>query len=475
MNKGQRASQPAGGSSCASAASAPLFQMPRDFSWAERFPKAIPEGMQVWARDVYAKPGPLWKRAKIIFARNRSESKGILNSSSPTEYGYDYYIHWIGRDRRLDCWVGEESIRQHEPEMLPGEMVERVPPAEHDSDHEGLDEAYLTEHNENTKLKTINKMCMGRHVVDCWYFSPFPVEYQNKEVLYVCEFCLAFFGEKEELLRHGKGCSLRHPPGDEIYREGNISMFEVDGTYSRIYCENLCYIAKLFLDHKTLKHQVGLFIFYVLTEYDELGYHIVGYFSKEKYSKNNLSCILTLPQHQRKGYGKFLISFSYELSKKEKLLADQTAENGLKRSIGGPERPFSDLGRASYMAWWTPRLLTELQRRVKLARVAREAREAKLQRQHTGGGGSVRDDVPTISIKALSEAVSISQEDVFDCLCRLGVLREYDGEMVFFIPEDYVNGLLKQCGKEFLSVNPDKIHWAPYEHFMAPFEFNPNA
>ena len=94
-------------------------------------------------------------------------------------------------------------------------------------------------------------------------------------------------------------------------------MFEVDGTYSRIYCENLCYIAKLFLDHKTLKsapapadthgwmdgwmavwcrHQVGLFIFYVLTEYDELGYHIVGYFSKEKYSKNNLSCILTLPQ-----------------------------------------------------------------------------------------------------------------------------------------------------------------------------------
>ena len=24
--------------------------------------------------------------------------------------------------------------------------------------------------------------------------------------------------EKEELLRHSQGCSLRHPPGDEIYR-----------------------------------------------------------------------------------------------------------------------------------------------------------------------------------------------------------------------------------------------------------------
>ena len=31
----------------------------------------------------------------------------------------------------------------------------------------------------------------------------------------------------------------------------------------------------------------------------------------------NLACILTFPSAQRKGYGRFLISFSYELSKKE--------------------------------------------------------------------------------------------------------------------------------------------------------------
>lgn len=43
------------------------------------------------------------------------------------------------------------------------------------------------------------------------------------------------------------------------------------------------------------------------------------YFSKEKYSEegHNLACILTLPAYQRKGYGKFLISMSYELSKLE--------------------------------------------------------------------------------------------------------------------------------------------------------------
>jgi GNAT superfamily N-acetyltransferase len=43
------------------------------------------------------------------------------------------------------------------------------------------------------------------------------------------------------------------------------------------------------------------------------------YFSKEKCSEDgyNLACILTLPAYQRKGYGKFLISMSYELSKLE--------------------------------------------------------------------------------------------------------------------------------------------------------------
>jgi hypothetical protein len=47
----------------------------------------------------------------------------------------------------------------------------------------------------------------------------------------------------------------------------------------------------------------------------------VGYFSKEKESPdgNNVACILTLPPYQRKGYGKLLIAFSYELSKLEQV------------------------------------------------------------------------------------------------------------------------------------------------------------
>lgn len=80
----------------------------------------------------------------------------------------------------------------------------------------------------------------------------------------------------------------------------------------QLYCQNLCLLAKLFLDHKTVYFDVGPFMFYVLCEVDRYAAHLVGYFSKEKdsHENNNLACILTLPPHQRKGFGKFLIAFS---------------------------------------------------------------------------------------------------------------------------------------------------------------------
>lgn len=48
----------------------------------------------------------------------------------------------------------------------------------------------------------------------------------------------------------------------------------------QIYCQNLCLLAKLFLDHKTLYYDVEPFLFYVMTEADNTGCHLVGYFSK---------------------------------------------------------------------------------------------------------------------------------------------------------------------------------------------------
>jgi len=91
--------------------------------------------------------------------------------------------------------------------------------------------------------------------METWYFSPIPKELLKDggvvEVLYVCEFTLNFFTRSEELLRYQSKLpqDRRHPPGNEIYRNKNLSMFEVDGFDERIYCQNLCYIAKMFLDH----------------------------------------------------------------------------------------------------------------------------------------------------------------------------------------------------------------------------------
>lgn len=80
-------------------------------------------------------------------------------------------------------------------------------------------------------------------------------------------------------------------------------VLQVDGKDNKVYCQNLCLLSKLFLDHKTLYYDVDPFLFYVLCEVDNDGYHTVGYFSKEKNCQDNynLACILTLPAYQRKG------------------------------------------------------------------------------------------------------------------------------------------------------------------------------
>ena len=54
-----------------------------------------------------------------------------------------------------------------------------------------------------------------------------------------------------------------------LYFLDNLSVFEVDGNTNKIYCQNLCLLVKLFLDHKTLYYDVEPFLFYVLTRVSE--------------------------------------------------------------------------------------------------------------------------------------------------------------------------------------------------------------
>ena len=62
------------------------------------------------------------------------------------------------------------------------------------------------------------------------------------------------------------------------------------------YAQHLCLLAKLFLDHKTLYYDTDPFLFYVLTDYDSHGFHIVGYFSKVGSTESTLTvqCIQLL-------------------------------------------------------------------------------------------------------------------------------------------------------------------------------------
>lgn len=128
-----------------------------------------------------------------------------------------------------------------------------------------------------------------------WYRAPFPAEYFTRDgQLWMCEWCLKYLRTQRTMKRHVRKCSGRPPPGNEIYRCGSLSVFEINGRTSKAYCQNLCLLAKMFLDHKTLYYDVETFLFYVLVEWHPVetlrptkrrnstlcNYSLVGYFSK---------------------------------------------------------------------------------------------------------------------------------------------------------------------------------------------------
>ncbi|XP_025043804.2 histone acetyltransferase KAT5 isoform X1 [Pelodiscus sinensis] len=278
-----------------------------------------------------------------------------------------------------------------------------------------------------TRMKNIECIELGRHRLKPWYFSPYPQELTTLPVLYLCEFCLKYVKSLKCLQRHLTKCDLRHPPGNEIYRKGTISFFEIDGRKNKSYSQNLCLLAKCFLDHKTLYYDTDPFLFYVMTEYDCKGFHIVGYFSKEKESTEdyNVACILTLPPYQRRGYGKLLIEFSYELSKVE-------------GKTGTPEKPLSDLGLLSYRSYWSQTIL-EILMNLK----------------------SENGERPQITINEISEITSIKKEDVISTLQYLNLINYYKGQYILTLSEDIVDGHERAMLKRILRIDSKCLHFTP--------------
>ena len=236
------------------------------------------------------------------------------------------------------------------------------------------------------RAKNVSSIFMGPWKVDAWYFSPYHLarpqlrenldlccehltaksEFQLRQSpkepsgaasslsdfsLHICPYCVEPFLDGEAVVRHIAQVCMRHPPGNEIYRDPTRSLvvFEIDGQAEPTFTQHLALLCKLFLEHKALDYDTTPFIFYVLCSVDAGGCDILGYFSKEKHTNEgyNLSCILTLPQYQGRGIGTFLIDLSYEISIRE-------------GKSGSPEKPLSDFGERSYRSYWSDKLMEVL-------------------------------------------------------------------------------------------------------------------
>ena len=131
---------------------------------------------------------------------------------------------------------------------------------------------------------------------------------------------------------------------------------------------------------------------------------------------------------QRRGYGRFLIAFSYELSRKE-------------AKVGTPERPLSDLGMVSYRSYWASVLLAILQ-------------------SHRGA----------ISIKQLSEMSAIKTDDIISTLQALNLIKYWKGQhMISVSPRVLQEHLINESAKTTLQVDSSCFAsaWMPHAERVA--------
>ena len=406
------------------------------------------------------------------------EILAINKRRTPTRY----YVHYDDFNKRLDEWiVAEDKIIKEKGYMIPVVQPEEpskkkkkkvatnkqqasTPAAEEGKEDvniidmdsinvQGISNEEVSREQEISRLRTsgsmvqnphqvarirnFTKVIIGEHEVEPWYFSAYPIELTDNDVIYIDDFTLEFFGSQKQYERFRTKCSLRHPPGNETYRDGYVSFFEIDGKNQRKWCRNLCLLSKLFLDHKTLYYDVDPFLFYCMTRRDEYGHRLVGYFSKEKMSQENynVACILTLPQYQRKGYGRLLIEFSYELSKIEK-------------KTGSPEKPLSDLGLLSYRAYWSDVLVKLL--------------------CDINGENRLNSE---ISVEEISALTSITVQDILHTAGVLGILRYHKGQHMIFITDELLERYEKIKNSKKRRIHPQFLHWNPPSFTQGQLKF----
>jgi len=355
-----------------------------------------------------------------ISKKYQNEEKNVSSSSPPKP------ISPTEKKKSTENEVVEEEQTRTDSVMTPIENIVSKSDIEmYDKARKHAEEVLELDREMAPSQDGVKYIQFGNIEIEAWYKSQYPLEYSKLPKLFVCEFCLQYLKTDIIYQRHMSKCQMKNPPGDEIYRKENLSVFEVNGETATLYCQNLCLLAKLFLDHKTLWNDVQPFLFYVMTSHDETGCHIIGYFSKEKVSflNYNLSCILVLPHNMKKGYGKLLIDFSYLLSQEE-------------NKVGSPERPLSDLGLISYRKFWADKLLEYLT--------------------------TYKED--QITVKGISEKMSINTNDVVSTLQYLGMIKYWKGRHLILIKEEIIEEYAtKRANRDgdYKEIDPLCLNWTP--------------
>ena len=250
------------------------------------------------------------------------------------------YVRFRNQDKRLDAWVPFDKLQF----VSKGGKESTQPSRKRKRDSQGNEKI-----QEQSPIRNLDTIQYGDTKVDCWYYSPYLAQFTENRHLYICDQCLMYFSKKRDFMKHGHEFYNRRPPGREIYRAGDLSMFEVAGVEHKIFCQCLSLLSKLFLDDVAVFYNVSQFIFFVLCKCDENGAHVVSFFSRDIrwLDKNILACILVLPPYQREGYGRLMISIAYEMARRAGV-------------VGGPEKPLSDLGKKAFQAYWKETIIATM-------------------------------------------------------------------------------------------------------------------
>lgn len=169
----------------------------------------------------------------------------------------------------------------------------------------------------------------------------------------------------------------------------------------------------------------------------------------------NLACILTFPCVQRVGYGRFLMAFSYELSKKEE-------------KAGSPEKPLSDLGAVGYKSYWAhtilkilrdyPAQIISIMDITRITSILPDDVQATLQMlqllHYTGGGDGTCSGTESSTTTA---GIAFADEES----ATESAEAEPASQCVLYAPVDRIDQLLLKYPEGKLPVQPEKLHWAP--------------